>query len=64
LEIGSVRRAPARFPPWTIQVQFELSALTYSGDIRKELEKTEENEPNLSFLAQTLQKWRPVEVKK
>jgi hypothetical protein len=40
LEIGLVRRGPARFPPWTIQVRFELWALTYSGDIRKELEKT------------------------
>jgi hypothetical protein len=40
LEISSVRRGPARFPPWTIQVRFELSALAYSGDIRRELEKT------------------------
>jgi hypothetical protein len=40
LEIGSVRRGPAWFPPWTIQVRFELSVLTYSVDIQKELEKT------------------------
>jgi hypothetical protein len=34
--------------------------------IRRYLERTrkdEEHEPNLSFLAQTVQKWRPVEVK-
>jgi hypothetical protein len=29
LEIDPVRRGPARFPPWTIQVRFELSALAY-----------------------------------
>jgi hypothetical protein len=40
LEIGSVRRVPAQFPPWTFQVRFEILALAYSGDIRKELEKT------------------------
>jgi hypothetical protein len=31
---------PARILPWNVQVWFEHSAPTDSGDIRKELEKT------------------------
>jgi hypothetical protein len=60
LEIGSVRRGLAWFPPWTIQVRFELLALAY---FYFRARKYVENESNLSFLAQTIQKLRPVEVK-
>jgi hypothetical protein len=31
-------------------------------EISKKRRKNEENEPNLSFLAQTVQKWRPFEI--
>jgi hypothetical protein len=39
------------------------TALTQFDEIWKELEKKKENEPNLSFLAETVQKWRTIEVK-